>query len=175
MTYPILIPAWVDGILTPVEKLYAHIHGLRHKAVSIFVMNQGRILLQQRATYKYHTPNLWANTCCTHPNWGEDPATCAVRRLQDELGITKLPCIYRGQLEYRADVGCGMVEHEVVDAYFANAPNNLKIDPNPNEVQAVRWISPNALCHEIAENPNAFTPCLRIYMRDHADTILGSK
>ena len=32
-----LIPAWVDGTLTPVEKLEAHRRGLRHKAVSVFV------------------------------------------------------------------------------------------------------------------------------------------
>ncbi|WP_458791990.1 isopentenyl-diphosphate delta-isomerase [Yoonia sp. MH D7] len=175
MTDTILIPTWVDGILTPVDKLHAHTHGLRHKAVSVFVINQGRILLQQRAAHKYHTPNLWANTCCTHPNWDEDPAECAVRRLQDELGITDLQCTHRGQLEYRADVGGGMYEHEVVDAYLAKAPDLLKIDPNPDEVQAVRWISPDALNVEIALSPEIFTPWLRIYMRDHADTILGSR
>ena len=29
----IMIPAWVDGMLTPVEKLAAHQRGLRHLAV----------------------------------------------------------------------------------------------------------------------------------------------
>lgn len=174
MTKPILIPAWIDGTLTPVEKLHAHTHGLRHKAVSVFVMNRGRILLQQRAAHKYHTPNLWANTCCTHPNWEENPAICAVRRLEDELGIINLSCTHRGQLEYRADVGCGMIEHEVVDAYLANAPDDLKITPNPDEVQAIKWVSVDDLNLEIASNPDAFTPWLRIYMRDHADTIIGS-
>ena len=95
MTKPILIPAWVDGKLTPVEKLHAHTHGLKHQAVSVFVMNRGRILLQQRAAHKYHTPNLWANTCCTHPDWAEDPAQCATRRLDEELGIKGLDCAHR--------------------------------------------------------------------------------
>ena len=67
-----VIPAWVDGVLTPVEKLLVHQKGLKHKAISVFVMNKGRVLLQQRAMCKYHTPGLWANTCCTHPNWNED-------------------------------------------------------------------------------------------------------
>ena len=34
-----LIPAWVNGTLTPVDKLEAHQKGLRHKAVSVFVMD----------------------------------------------------------------------------------------------------------------------------------------
>ncbi|MFT7439951.1 MAG: isopentenyl-diphosphate delta-isomerase, partial [Sulfitobacter sp.] len=33
-----MIPAWVEGTLQPVEKLDAHIRGLRHKAVSVFVL-----------------------------------------------------------------------------------------------------------------------------------------
>ena len=174
MKNPILIPAWIDGTLQPVDKLDAHLRGLRHKAVSIFVMNQGRILLQQRAADKYHTPNLWANTCCTHPNWDEDPALCAERRLHEELGISGLKCTHRSQLEYRADVGGGMIEHEVVDAYLAIAPDDLRIAPNPTEVQAIRWVTPTTLTREIAKDPTPFTPWLRIYMAEHANTILGS-
>jgi isopentenyl-diphosphate delta-isomerase len=83
-----MIPAWVEGTLTPVEKLEVHKKGLRHKAVSVFVMRGDRILLQQRALSKYHTPGLWANACCTHPHWDEQPLTCAQRRLEEELGIT---------------------------------------------------------------------------------------
>ena len=38
----IMIPAWENGELQQVEKLDAHVRGLKHKAVSIFVMNRGR-------------------------------------------------------------------------------------------------------------------------------------
>ena len=86
-----MIPAWVDGKLTPVEKLEVHQRGLRHKAVSVFVMDgPDKVLIQRRALGKYHTPGLWANTCCTHPLWNETAADCAVRRLREELGITGL-------------------------------------------------------------------------------------
>ena len=83
----IFIPAWIDGQLQPVDKIEAHERGLRHKAVSVFVMHGGALLLQRRALGKYHTPGLWANTCCTHPHWGEATVDCAVRRLREELGI----------------------------------------------------------------------------------------
>ena len=100
-----MIPAWVEGTLTPVEKLEVHQRGLRHKAVSVFVVRNQEILIQRRALGKYHTPGLWANTCCTHPMWDEDSTACAQRRLRDELGIVALSPEFRGQLEYRADVG----------------------------------------------------------------------
>ena len=45
----IMIPAWVEGTLQPVEKLAAHERGLKHKAVSVFVISGEHILIQQRA------------------------------------------------------------------------------------------------------------------------------
>ncbi len=103
----IMIPAWVDGTLTPVEKLAAHQRGLRHLAISVFVIRDGAILIQQRALGKYHTPGLWANTVCTHPEWNEPALDCAHRRVNEELGITGLTLEHRGEVEYRADVGNG--------------------------------------------------------------------
>jgi len=167
----IMIPAWVDGTLQPVEKLDAHLRGLRHKAVSIFVMAGEHILIQQRAMGKYHTPGQWANTCCTHPAWEEDPATCATRRLNEELGITNLPLHHRGQVEYRAEVGGGLIEHEVVEVYMAHAKFDLPLAPNPDEVMATRWISQSDLRAELEATPDVFTPWLHIYMAQHSNLI----
>lgn len=170
---PVMIPAWVDGTLTPVEKLKVHQLGLRHKAVSVFVLRGDEILMQQRALGKYHTPGLWANTCCTHPDWGESAEDCARRRLTEELGITGLPVTFRKQLEYRADVGGGLIEHELVDVFVAPADATLKLRENPDEVMATRWLSFEALRREVAEHPARFTPWLRIYLRDFAGVIFG--
>ncbi|MFZ3584643.1 isopentenyl-diphosphate Delta-isomerase [Loktanella sp. DJP18] len=168
-----LIPAWIDGTLTPVEKLEAHVRGLRHKAVSVFVMRGDQVLIQQRALGKYHTPGLWANTCCTHPAWNEDPDDCAMRRLAEELGITGLPLTHRDRIEYRADVGDGLIEHEVVEVYVGEAPASLSMTPNPAEVMATRWMPLQDLMDEVEASPQRFTPWLRIYLADHATTIFG--
>ena len=170
----IMIPAWVDGTLTPVEKLEAHQRGLKHKAVSVFVIRGTEILLQQRALGKYHTPGLWANTCCTHPDWDEAPSVCAVRRLKEELGIKALPLEHRHHLEYRADVGNGLIEHEVVEVYLGRAPRDLRVDPNPDEVMATEWVDYHDLLAMVTRNPERYTPWLRIYVTDHAKTIFGA-
>jgi isopentenyl-diphosphate delta-isomerase len=169
-----MIPAWVEGKLTPVEKLEVHRRGLRHKAVSVFVMSGDRVLIQRRALSKYHTPGLWANTCCTHPLWNEAAIDCAVRRLSEELGITGLYPSFRDQVEYRAAVGGGLVEHEVVDIFIADAPATLKVTPDPAEVAEIRWIDLYDLAAEVQRWPERFTPWLRIYLDEHKDRIFGT-
>lgn len=169
-----LIPAWVNGTLTPVDKLEVHRKGLRHKAVSVFVMDGENVLIQRRALSKYHTPGLWANTCCTHPDWDESPQDCAVRRLREELGITGLYPAFRDQVEYRADVGGGLTEHEVVDIFLAVSERKMKVAPNPDEVMQVEWVGFYDLAAEVARRPQRFTPWLRIYLQEHKDRIFGT-
>lgn len=174
MTSEIMIPAWVDGVLTPVEKLEAHQRGLRHKAISVFLLDGDKTLIQKRAAGKYHTPGMWANTCCTHPAWDEASEACALRRLNEEIGLTGVALEYADRVEYRADVGGGLIEHEVVDIFRARGSvASIRFDLNPDEVEAVRWISLAELDRQIAETPEAFTPWLRIYMAEHRASILG--
>ena len=170
----LLIPAWVDGELQPVDKLEVHRLGLRHKAISVFVMNGEEVLLQRRALHKYHTPGLWANTCCTHPHWDEDPAATAVRRLDEELGIKGIYPAHCDQVEYRAPVGNDLIEHEVVDIYLAAVDRQIEVTPNPNEVAEVEWMGFYELTAEVKRHPEKYTPWLRIYLEEHRDRIFGT-
>ena len=160
-----MIPAWVNGKLTPVEKLEVHQRGLRHKAISVFVMRGRETLIQRRALGKYHTPGLWANACCTHPFWDEPSLTCAKRRLDEELGISGLRLDHRDQVEYRADVGGGLTEHELVEIYVAEAV------ANPAEVMDIAWVDLSDLARQTQTTPERFTPWLRIYLAEHMDSI----
>ncbi|MEL6169391.1 MAG: isopentenyl-diphosphate Delta-isomerase [Pseudomonadota bacterium] len=169
----IMIPAWVGGQIMPVEKLEVHRRGLLHKAISVFVMRGSAVLLQKRAEGKYHTPGLWANTCCTHPAWDEEPIECAIRRLREELGITGLYPSLRDRVTYRAEVGNGLIEHELVDILLAEAPEDLKIVPNPDEVAETKWMDLYDLTAEVARRPERYTPWLRIYLEEHQDRIFG--
>ena len=71
------------------EKLSAHqAPGQLHRAFSVFLFDEtGRLLLQQRALGKYHSPGVWSNTCCGHPYPGESPFAAAARRTYEELGL----------------------------------------------------------------------------------------
>jgi isopentenyl-diphosphate delta-isomerase len=169
-----MVPAWVDGTLMPVGKLEVHQRGLRHKAVSVFVIEGARVLIQRRALSKYHTPGMWANTCCTHPRWDEDPAICAVRRLREELGITGLLPAFADRVEYRADVGNDLIEHELVDIFVAEAGPGLRVTPNPDEVVETRWVDLYDLSAEVLRTPEKFTPWMRIYMTEHMTRIFGA-
>lgn len=169
-----MIPAWVDGQLQPVEKLAVHQRGLSHRAVSVFVIGPRGVLLQQRALGKYHTPGLWANTCCTHPHWGEPAADCAARRLAEELGLEGLALEWREQVSYRADVGGGLIEDEVVEIFRATVTGEVDVVANPAEVMAVDWMTLPALERALAATPERFTPWLRIYMADHHAAIFGA-
>ena len=43
--------------------------GLLHRAFSVFLFrpDDGKLLVQQRASGKVTFPNRWTNTCCSHP------------------------------------------------------------------------------------------------------------
>ena len=76
--------------------------GLLHRAFSVFLFDsKNRLLLQQRASEKITFPDMWTNTCCSHPlgvpgETGADLDTAvagvkraAQRKLDQELGIKK--------------------------------------------------------------------------------------
>lgn len=167
------IPAWIDGVLTPVEKLEVHRKGLKHKAVSVFVMHGPNVLIQKRAAGKYHSPGLWANTCCTHPLWDEDAVTCGMRRLREELGITELSLVHRDRVEYRADVGSGLTEHEVVDIFVAERTEGMTLSLNPAEVEATEWVDLHELAALTNRYPSRYSAWLRIYLDKHMDRIFS--
>jgi isopentenyl-diphosphate delta-isomerase len=166
-----MIPAWDGPSLVPREKLDVHRRGLRHPAISVFVMAGDAVLLQQRAAGKYHTPLLWTNTCCTHPHWGETAADCARRRLWQEMGIEGLVLRPAAVIEYRADVGAGLTEHEVVDLFLAEADRSLVLNPDPAEVQDVAWMNVGELVRDVKDRPARYTPWLRIYLAEHGQAI----
>jgi isopentenyl-diphosphate delta-isomerase len=46
--------------------------GMLHRAFSVFLFKEDRLLLQQRADTKITFPGYWTNTCCSHPLATED-------------------------------------------------------------------------------------------------------
>lgn len=165
MQAEITIPAIAeDNSLYPIEKLEAHRRGVLHQAISVFAFCGDELLIQRRADGKYHCGGLWANTCCSHPNWGESHDDCAARRLDEELGLS-LPMSQVATIEYVADVGQGLREHERVAVYRASAGRkDVALRPNREEVSETRWETVDRLRLEAAARPAAFAPWFRIYL-----------
>lgn len=165
--FAIVIPAiGANGAMFPIEKMAAHRAGQLHLAVSVFIFRGEELLIQQRATDKYHSGGLWANSCCSHPNWGEAIAASATRRLQEELGLSA-PLKQTAVLDYVADVGPDLVEHERVHVFRGEVDPDRQaplLAPDPLEVRAVRWEKPADLAVRARAEPHRFAPWFRIYL-----------
>ncbi len=162
-----LIPAiGADGGLFAVEKMQAHRSGQLHLAVSVFLFCGDQMLIQRRALGKYHCGGMWANSCCTHPHWGETLAAAARRRTRQELGVA--PSLAAGGiLTYCAPVGGGLIEHERVQLYRAEVDKTrlgLELEPDPDEVMETGWATRPALMAAMQARPQDYAPWFRIYI-----------
>jgi isopentenyl-diphosphate delta-isomerase len=75
--------------------------------------------------------------------------------LQEELGFAE-DFAWVGKFIYRADFPNGLTEHEFDNVCVAKY-SGAKIQPNPNEVAEIRWVSRRDLENEIARTPEAFS------------------
>lgn len=149
------------------EKLEAHQKGLLHRAFSVFLFNKkGEMLLQKRANTKYHSPNLWTNAVCSHPRNGESYKNGAMRRLNEELGIST-EIEEKFHFIYKADVGKNLWEHEL-DYVFVGIYEGI-FNLNPNEVSETRYISLVDLQKEILSNPDNFTEWFKIILNKYLE------
>lgn len=159
-----------DRELGTMEKLEAHRRGVLHRAVSVVIFDRsGRMLLQRRASTKYHSPGLWANSCCSHPRAGELPLAAAHRRLAEEMGIT---CDLDAAFAfcYDADVGAGLREHEYDHVFIGTS--DAAPQPNPAEVAEWRFVDERTMRDELARWPERFTPWFPILVR-HLAAVAG--
>lgn len=148
------------------EKIKAHKLGILHKAFSIFVFNEkGELLLQQRASSKYHFPGIWSNTVCSHPRSKELLSKAVHRKLKQELGFdTKLKKAFR--FVYKVfDKKSGLWEHELDEVFIGFTDENKKIKPNKKEVKAVRWISVSELNKSLKKTPGKYSYWFKIALK----------
>ncbi|WP_350287655.1 isopentenyl-diphosphate Delta-isomerase [uncultured Croceitalea sp.] len=151
-------------------KMEAHEKAVLHRAFSVFVMNdKGETMLQQRAAHKYHSPLLWTNTCCSHQRDGETNIEAGKRRLQEEMGFeVALKELF--SFIYKAPFDNGLTEHEfdhVMVGYSNDAP---KI--NPDEVADWKWMKPEAIKNDIAQNPETYTAWFKIIFERFYDHLI---
>jgi len=133
--------------------------GKRHRAYTVFLFHEGRILLQQRSAKKLLWPGAWDVSYTSHVYPGETYQEAARRK-----GIQELSAI----VPTLADV------HSFV--YFAPQGNNAenefcrvlvgefdgKINPNKDEMMATRWAPIEEVEADLRARPESFTPWFKL-------------
>ncbi|MCH2435262.1 MAG: isopentenyl-diphosphate delta-isomerase [Candidatus Poseidoniaceae archaeon] len=144
-----------DEVVGPISKLDSH-HGdgKYHRAFSVMLFDSsGRLLLQRRASHKITFPDVWANSCCSHPLHSEEEMElknalgvkrAAVRKLEQELGIhpSQVPIDkfdFVTKMRYQARQDEDWIEREIDHCLVIHA--DVDVNPNPNEVSEIKWVS----------------------------------
>ena len=129
-----------------------------HLAFSCWILDEsGRTLLTRRAASKRTWPGAWTNSFCGHPAPGEPIIDAVHRRARHELGVNlealapALP-----DFRYRAVMADGTVENEVCPVFTSHLGSEP--DPNPDEIDALRWVDLEELAAAIEDDPGPYSP-----------------
>lgn len=154
------------------EKLLVHQLGLLHRAFSVFIFNsKSELLLQQRADEKYHSGGLWTNTCCSHPQFGEEIKTAIDRRLQEEMGMScKTEFLF--SFTYKATFDNGLTEHEYDHVYFGMS-DDLPV-PQKTEVKSWKYMNLPDLEKDMMAYPEQYTEWLKICLPELKNHVVMS-
>lgn len=150
-----------DNVLGHADKLTCHDgDGQLHRAFSIFLFNgAGQLMLQQRSEQKRLWPGYWANSCCSHPRRGESNLQAARRRVTEELGVSpELTFLFR--FEYQVEFLNLGAEHELCSVYATKT--DAPVTVNINEVSDWKFVQPDDLDRELADNPQHYSPWLKL-------------
>lgn len=152
--------------------------GLLHRAFSVFLFNsRNELLLQQRATEKITFPDMWTNTCCSHPlgvpsEGGSDLPEAIVgvkraaqRKLNHELGIqaSQVPIEnfqFLTRIHYKAPSDGIWGEHEI--DYILFIKSDVDLEPARNEVQDIKYVSADDLKRMFNDPGLKFTPWFKL-------------
>lgn len=143
-----------DQVIGGETKTNVHQQGLLHRAFSIFIVNRNKMLLQKRASGKYHSGGLWSNACCSHQREQESLNNAIHRRMLEELGFDcelseMFSFIYRTVFENK------LIEYELDHVFAGEYCGEINI--NHEEVSEMRWVEIGELKDEMMNSPERFS------------------
>lgn len=139
------------------EKLDIHKKGFLHRAFSLFIYNDGKMLIQKRAYEKYHSGGLWSNACCSHPRMGENITSAVHSRLQFELNIPEYTCSFEEifNFVYYQKYSENLFEYEYDHVFLANYSGPFSA--NTMEIAETKWITFHELKDDLLKNPKKYS------------------
>lgn len=142
-----------DQVIGQATRREVHEQGLTHRAVHVFVFNhRGDLLLQQRSRWKDVCPGKWDSSVAGHLDAGEDYPSCAIRELNEEMGITPA----KPPEELAHILPCENTGWEHVRLYRADYHGPLRFPAA--EIESALWFPLAVIDAWIQQNPADFAP-----------------
>ncbi len=145
-----------DEVVGRMTRAEVHRLGLMHRAVHVLVFNRaGEVFLQKRSLLKDRQPGLWDSSASGHVESGEDYDTCAIRELQEELGLRladKPQRLFKLAASPETDQ-----EHVWVYRCRAEGPFTLP----PEEIETGDWFAPGKVSAWMRRRPQDFASAFR--------------
>ena len=157
-----------DEIIGRESRAEVHRLGLKHRAVHILLFNsRGELFLQKRSQTKDTFPGAWDSSASGHLCCGEDYDQCALRELEEEIGVRPARLPERlFKIDACADTG---QEHVWVYRCISDEPLSL----NPDEIEHGDWFTSDQIIRWLAEKPHdfasAFPKIWRLYCQHRSD------
>ena len=143
-----------DNEMGKIEKLEAHKKPLLHRAFSVFLYDNGKLLIQKRAKNKYHSGGLWANSCCSHPRHNLTFEESVKQRVKFELGINNINFCEIGTFIYLTKFNENLFEYEYDHVLFSKYSGNVNF--NKDEIEEIKWIDVKDLEKDLIINPQKY-------------------
>jgi isopentenyldiphosphate isomerase len=144
-----------DEVIGRTSRTEVHRLGLMHRAAHVLVFNsRGEVFLQKRSMKKDRQPGVWDSSASGHVECGEDYDACAVRELQEEIGLRVSECPRR-QFKIAA---CPGTDQEHVCIYTCEAEGPFALDAD--EIESGGWFAPDEVTRWMADRPREFAGAL---------------
>lgn len=144
-----------DEVMGQAPRSEVHRRKLKHRAVHVLVFNtRGELFLQKRSMSKDCFPGAWDSSASGHLDAGEDYDACAVREVQEELGVTLSETPRR---LFRVEA-CLETGQEFVWVYQGQHEGPFAL--HPEEIECGGWYGPAEISAWIQDKPEEFAPGL---------------
>jgi isopentenyl-diphosphate delta-isomerase len=136
--------------------------GRRHRAYTVFLFHDGKLLLQQRSDKKQLWPGGWDVSFTSHVYPGETYAQAAARKGLQELGAKLGELVDVHSFVYFAPQG-KRAENEFCRLMVGEFDGEIR--PNPEEIAAVRWATVKEVERDLERRPALYTPWFRLSLQ----------
>jgi len=147
-----------DNVIGRDTRARVHAKGLIHRSSHIVLFNtQGEVFVQLRSLAKDSGAGLWDTSAAGHVDSGESYLECAIRELNEELGIT-IDAVALQQLGRLYPKPATGLEFTTVYGAISDQPLVLQA----TEIDNGRWLMPDALTQWIALYGEQFTEAFKL-------------